>query len=98
MRLILGGSFVKRTFARMAHFTPVTGFAGNVYGVGQAFLSLDAAGQGASSVVPGPGSMRDELPEEFDRDFKRPGRRLWWGSLLLGVVSILLYVLMRDRF
>ncbi len=39
--------------------------------------------------------MRDDLPEEYDPELTRLSRRLFWGAFILGIVSILVYMLLR---
>jgi len=58
-------------------------------------VACDAAGRvgGSETTL----MMRDELPEEHDPEFKRLGRRISWGAFLLGIVSVMLYLLMRAR-
>jgi hypothetical protein len=40
--------------------------------------------------------MRDDLPEEYDPELTRLSRRLFWGAFILGIVSILVYMLLRG--
>jgi len=49
----LSGSLLKRTRGRSALLAPLPATVGTVYGIRQAFRSLDSSGHATSSVVPG---------------------------------------------
>jgi biopolymer transport protein ExbB/TolQ len=49
----LSRSFLKRTSSRSAFLAPFAAILGTVYGIRQAFHSVDSSGHAMSSVVPG---------------------------------------------